>query len=118
MDSKRYKKIVKLPREFALEDVNTFIPKPDASDYERGYLTRFFIQRVNDRNGVVYEVNSKNFTKYSINTFYLAVALNWKIIGSDENEVKLTNSKSVRYASKNLPAVSLYLPNLLQFYKK
>jgi hypothetical protein len=116
MDLKRYKRIVKLPRDFSLSEVNAFIPKPDDSDYDRGYITRFFIQRVNDRNGVVYEVNSKNFTKYSINSFYLAVALNWKISGSVD-EIKTINSKTIRYAAKNLPSVSLYLPNLLQFSK-
>jgi hypothetical protein len=33
------------------------------------------------------------------------------------DEIKTINSKTIRYAAKTLPSVSLYLPNLLQFSK-
>jgi hypothetical protein len=50
------------------------------------------------------------------NPFYNTTELYWKIKGTDD-EIKLANSKSVKLASKRIPALSLYLPYLLQFKK-
>lgn len=116
MDIKRYNKIINVPKEFKKVTIKPFIPTPTEDDYNVGYIRRYFIQRANDKNSIVYEINEKSFTTFFENTLFIAISLNWKISGSDD-EIKVINDKVIRYASKKLPAVKLYLPNLLQFSK-
>jgi hypothetical protein len=116
MDSKRYNRLINLPKDFNVGKIRPHIPSPTDDDYSIGYIKRFFTQRTNDSNGSVYEIDSKTFASISGNLFYTTVDLNWKIVGTDD-EIKIANGKSVRYASKKLAAVSLYLPYLLQFKK-
>jgi hypothetical protein len=47
----------------------------------------------------------------------LTVSLDWRITG-DPIDIKKSNIASLRIASKTIPKISLYLPNLLQFHKK
>jgi hypothetical protein len=116
MDILRYKKILKLPNEYKFNGVKQYIPTPTDLDYKRGYITRYFCQRANDTNGIVYEIDHKTFSNLSQNSFYTIVDLDWKIIGTDD-EIKEANMKSVNRASKKLLSIQLYLPYLLQFKK-
>jgi hypothetical protein len=43
--------------------------------------------------------------------------LDWRLTG-DPIDIKKSNTESLRIASKTIPKISLYLPNLLQFHKK
>ena len=45
--------------------IDTFVPSPSETDYNKGYITRFFIQQTNDINSPIYEVSSLNFRRYS-----------------------------------------------------
>jgi hypothetical protein len=117
MDISRYKKILQLPKEFKLSGIKQFIPTPNDMDYKRGYITRYFTQKINDVNGPVYEVNDKLYSRLINNSFYAISNLDWKITGTDD-EIKEANAKSVKRASKNLSAIQLYLPYLLQFKKQ
>ena len=54
--------------------------------------------------------------KYSNNSFYTVVSLDWRLVGTKE-EIKNSNSASLRLASVKMPKIHLYLPNLLQFHK-
>jgi hypothetical protein len=94
--------------------IKTHIPVPDYLDYRRGYVVRYFIQRINDDNATIYEVNSKNFEKYLTDPFWNAVSLDWRILGSME-EIEKSNKASVTLASKKMYAILFYLPNYLQF---
>lgn len=114
----RYIKIVKLPSDFNENHILAYIPKPKDDDYSRGYITRYFVQKVNDKNGLIYEINPSNNSKYTNNAFWSNVSLDWMISGGTLDEIKTANSKSVRIASKKLPAIQLYLPNLSQFSKQ
>jgi hypothetical protein len=116
MDITRYTTILQLPQEFKLSGVKQYIPTPIESDYKRGYIVRYFTQKVNDINSPVYEIDDYTFSNLSNNSFYQICSLDWKIIGTDE-EIKEANMKSVKRAGKVLPAVQLYLPYLLQFKK-
>ena len=118
IDLNRYIKIVKLPTDFNANHVLAYIPKPKDDDYLRGYITRYFVQKANDKNGLVYEINSANNSKYTNNAFWSTVNLDWMISGGTIDEIKTANGKSVRIASKKLPAIQLYLPNLSQFSKQ
>lgn len=117
MDIDRYKDIVNLESEFNQIKITTYIPTPIDEDYKRGYITRYFVQKANDKNSVIYEIRKNTISKFSNNSFYTIVSLDWKIKG-DPIEVKKSNSISVRIASQTIPKIQLYLPNLLQFHKK
>jgi len=98
-------------------NISAFIPTPTDKDYNRGYMLRYFAQKSNDVNSIIYEIDSKQYTKLQFSDFHIVVSLDWRITG-EVNEIKKSNSASVRIASQKIPKLSLYLPNLLQFHKK
>ncbi len=118
MDTKkRYNTLKrKVIKTFSIKRIKPFIPTPNEDDYKTGYIERFFAQKANDKNAIIYEVTGKNFLALSANPFFQVVKLNWKISGTDD-EIKKINKKVVTYASKSMPGLILYLPNLLQFSK-
>jgi hypothetical protein len=116
MNIDRYKSITNLPNEYRLEKIPAHIPEPKDFDYKRGYIARYFVQKSNDITSPVFEISSSTFTNLSNNSFYKTVTLDWRLNGTVE-QIKESNFKSVKIAAKQLSAVQLYLPNLLQFYK-
>lgn len=102
--------------EFRDGDIKSFVPQPKDSDYKRGYLVRYFLQKVNDVNSEIFEVSEFNFNRFSENPFFMVKKLNWRLTGPKE-DIKESNFKSVKLASKDIPRLSLYLPNYLQFSK-
>ena len=109
--------------------VSAFIPKPTDDDYNRGYITRYFIRKTNDVNAVIYEVSNVDFRKYQSSAEFATTHLRWRITGpvdetphkngiSVDKGVRESNRTSIKLASTELTKLSLYLPNMLQFYKK
>lgn len=117
MSIDRYNEIVDLNTDFNPVKIVPFIPSPKDEDYKRGYITRYFIQKANNTNDVIYEVKKNSISKLTNNTFYTVVSLDWRIIGS-KDDIKKSNSESIRIASNIIPKIQLYLPNLLQFHQK
>lgn len=116
MSKERYDKIVKKDINFNPIRIKTFKPMPNEFDYKRGYITRYFVQKINDETAPVYEIDQNALDVFGNNTFYQTASIDWKIIGTDE-QIKDANSKSILLGVKKLKALSLYLPNLLQFKK-
>lgn len=98
-------------------DITTSIPKPKKINFTRGYITRYFIQKSNDTSAPIYEVSADNVTSYANNPLYVTVSLDWRLTG-EKSEIKKSNQISIRLASKVIPKIGLYLPNLLQFHQK
>jgi len=117
MSIDRYNKINRNSGEFKLPSVNSFIPSPNNKNYQNGYIVRYFAQKANDKSSPIYEINRNSYTKISDSSYYVVISLDWRLTGSVE-DVKKSNSESIRIASQTIPKISLYLPNLLQFYKK
>ena len=117
MSKDRYGEIVDLKPEFNPVKIVSYIPTPIDVDYKRGYIIRYFLQKSNDRNGLIFEIKKESISKFSDNPFYKIVGLDWRLTG-DRDEVKKSNSISIRIASEIIPKLQLYLPNLLQFHKK
>jgi len=113
----RYKNINKTIDQSILTKIFTHVPEPDEKDYKRGYITRYFVQLANDPSSYIYEVDKHQYSKISENVFYINVKLSWKLIGTAD-EVKESNFKSLKFASKKLKNILLYLPYYLQFHKK
>jgi hypothetical protein len=103
--------------QFEIPNIESHVPKPIDTDYTTGYITRYFIQKSNDKNSVVREISKTGYQEFINNSFYTVVTLDWKISGTAE-EIKEANLKSVKRGAKTLPAVQLYLPYLLQFSKQ
>jgi hypothetical protein len=100
-----------------LTKIFTHVPEPDEKDYKRGYITRYFVQLANDPASYIYEVDKHQYSKISENVFYINVKLSWRLIGTAD-EVKESNFKSLKFASKKMKNILLYLPYYLQFHKK
>ena len=116
LDIKRYKTINRPDTIYNSVKIKTHVANPIEIDYKRGYVTRYFIQKSNDKNSAVREISKTGYQEFINNNFYIVVALDWKLSGTDE-EIKEANLKSVKRAAKVLPAIQLYLPYLLQFKK-
>jgi hypothetical protein len=112
----RYKNIVKLPLEYRAVNVVTYLPVPTEFDYNKGYITRYFLQKSNDFDSPIYEVKQRAISKYQSNSFYTVVSLDWRLTGTKE-EIKASNSASLKLVSSKMPKIALYLPNLIQFIK-
>jgi hypothetical protein len=113
---------------FDLNTPQTIVPSPTPSDYELGFIMRYFVRRANDLNGFIYEIDEHTFESYKDKPFWLIAELKWRIAGPldvvyksngdiDDRGVVNSNKTSIMYTSKVLPNISLYLPNILQFYK-
>lgn len=113
---------------FDLNTPPTIVPLPTQSDYELGFIMRYFVRRANDLNGFIYEIDESTFESYKNKPFWLVGELKWRISGPidvvyksngdiDDRGVINSNKTSIMYTSKILPNISLYLPNILQFYK-
>lgn len=112
-----YKKLKKTPTGLQQVKIITYVPSPTNEDYKSGYITRFFVQQLNDKNSPIYEIKGKSVAKFQNKTLYSVVSLDWRITG-DVDSIKKSNSASIRIASQTIPKIQLYLPNLLQFHKK
>ena len=117
MSIDRYKKIAKNDINFKQIKINTFKPTPTEFDYKRGYLVRYFVQKINDQAAPVYEIDQNEYDKFGNNSFYQTTSIDWRIIGTDE-QIKHSNSKSIILGVSKIKLLGLYLPNLLQFKKQ
>jgi hypothetical protein len=97
--------------------IKTFVPNPIDFDYERSYITRYFIRKSNDPNGTIFEVSDRTISEYTTNSLYITLKLLWKISKAPIEDVKEMNRKSVLLGQETMSNLHLYLPNLTQFYK-
>lgn len=124
----RYNQLNRPSLKGKINEINTHIPTPSKNDYDLGYVRRYFIQLVNDKNSPIYEVNQRVYNKHESKSFYTRATLKWRIAGNLEEthdiegnlinkSVKESNRIAIKLASQKIPNLKLYLPNLLQFYK-
>jgi hypothetical protein len=97
--------------------VNSYVVSLTEEDYTKGYVVRYFTQKANDIDSYIYEISRNQFSSLKNSPYYISVSLDWRLTG-EPDEIKKSNSASVRIASKTIPKIQLYLPNLLQFHKK
>ena len=123
-----YKDLVKSRETFSLQTPKTIVPIPSSNDYADAYLIRYFIQRVSDNNGFVYEVGLPEYEEYFSNPYWISISMRWRISGPlnmvyDSNGnlidkgVIESNKSSLSMISLKIKNISLYLPNLKQFHK-
>lgn len=123
-----YKDVANNIDKFTIKIPKTIVPTPSASDYENGFIERYFLRVSFDSNGFVYEVNENVFDSYLENSFWVGEKLFWRISGpidttyDDSGNVKdkgvvSSNKASISISSLKIKNISLYLPNLKQFHK-
>ena len=123
-----YKDLLKEGELFNLQLPITIVPIPTQEDYILGYIRRFFIKKVNDSNGHIYEVSSNVYGEYVENAFWAAENIKWRIAGPiettykdngeiEDRGVRSSNKAAIGRVSAKLKNIGLYLPNLLQFHK-
>jgi len=106
----------------------THVPKPTELDYQRGYIRRYFIQKMNDSLSPIYELDYDRFGSYKSNPYFISTSIKWRISGPKETKydnkgnvvdksVSESNRITLKLASDKMPNLKLYLPNLLQFHK-
>ena len=117
MSIDRYNNINRKGIEYDYESIKTFLPSPTESDYKVGYIVRYFIKLTNNPSAPIYEISKTSYLEYAINPFFLTIQMDWRLTGSIQ-DVKKSNRESIRIASKTIPKLALYLPNLLQFHQK
>jgi hypothetical protein len=123
-----YSDLVKNKTFPSLDIPQTIVPTPLNEDYDSGAITRYFIQKANDPNGFVFEVDFNVFKNLQYNPYWITDDMLWRIKGPKEktynsigelldNGVIESNKSSIAITSFKIKNISLYLPNLLQFYK-
>lgn len=122
----RYNQLVKKPK--TTNKIITYFPTPSQTDYDRGFIRRYFIQKTNDKSSPVYEVSYERFGDYKSNPILTSVNIKWRIKGPKETKydnsgniidrsVLESNRIALKLVSDRIPNLKLYLPNLLQFHK-
>lgn len=112
----------------SLQIPQTFLPAPSEQDYFDGKITRYFIQKSNDKTSPVFEINKSTYANIFENGYWAKVELEWKIKGELEpvfNEkgmlidmgVRNFNLNQIAKFQKTIPPLRSYLINPTQFYK-
>ena len=96
--------------------VESYVPTPTDDDYTIGYINRSFIQKTNDINSHILEINTDNTIEATDNFYYTYVTLKWRLTGTPQ-DIMDSNSKTIQYASTTIPNIAYYLSNPLQFAK-
>jgi hypothetical protein len=123
-----YKDVAQNIEQFTIQFPKTIVPIPTKYDYSNGFIQRYFVQKANDSNGHVYEVDQNVYAQHLENPFWLAIKMYWRISGPidttykveggiDDMGVRNSNKATISIAAAKIKNIGLYLPNLLQFHK-
>jgi len=126
-----YSDLLKNTNLFKIEYPKTVVPNPTNEDYNAGFIRRYFVRRSNDVAGHIFEISEESYSAYVNNEspYWIAETIKWRISGPIEKTfkpdgnvadigVKSSNKAALGIASAKLPNIRLYIPNLLQFYRR
>ena len=106
--------------------ITTLIPNPTESDYDNGFIRRYFIQKGNDKSSPILEVSRREYEKMVKKPLYIGVSIKWRISGPIaetmldsvlDKGVRESNRIAISLVSDKMPNLKIYLPNLLQFHE-
>lgn len=128
-ESEKYNKVKRSNiSELLVSNIQTSIPTPTENDYKRGWVTRYFTQKTNDKGSTIYEVNSSEYLRLNNKSVMTLVSIKWRISGPVitqydsvgnvlDKGVKESNRIAISLVADKIPNLKFYLPNLLQFHK-
>ncbi len=103
---------------------SSYIPTITQDDYDYGYITRFFIARVNYLD--IFETNNKDYN-LADSSYFNKTKIDWKITGTEFNVyngkmlettgVVNYNTLRIRDASVYISKIDLILNNPKQFWR-
>ena len=91
-----------------------FKPNPNSKDYNRGYIVRYFSQKVNDNFAPITEISKSGFNQLKSNPLYRCISLRWRISGTKE-EIKSSNRISISEKLKLMSQIKNRLVNLIEY---
>lgn len=123
-----YSDLISEKKLYSLDIPKTIVPTPDNFDYETGFIQRYIVQKANDINGFVYEVDLNTYQDLLENPYWLVYSMRWRLTGPidptykedgslNDMGVRASNRASIVLASNLIKNAGLYFPNILQFYK-
>ncbi len=102
---------------------NYYKPFPSLKDYLKGYINRYFVQKINDL--TITEVNKEKYNSISKN-YYNKLVIQWIIFGPKNNlyNNKILDRKGVQEQNiqtlveneKLMKGLKIYLNNPLEFW--
>ena len=100
-----------------------FKPFPITKDYVKGYINRYFVQKINDL--IITEVNKNKYNEIS-STVYNKLSIRWIISGPKNNVYKNKilnrigvteqNVKILNVSENKMMGIKNYLNNPLEFW--
>ena len=100
-----------------------FKPFPITKDYVKGYINRYFVQKINDL--TITEVNKNKYNEIS-STVYNKLSIRWIISGPKNNVYKNKmldrtgvteqNIKTLNVSENKMKGLKTYLNNPLEFW--
>lgn len=103
---------------------STYIPTVTQDDYDYGYISRFFVSKINYFD--IIETNNKDFNLAN-SSYYIKTKVDWKISGPEFNiyngkmlettGVVNYNNLQIRNAAAYMPNLQLVLNNPKQFWR-
>ena len=102
---------------------NYYKPVPTSKDYSKGYINRYFVQKINDL--TITEVNKNKYNEIS-SALYNKLSIQWIISGTNDNvyKNKILDRKGVQEQNiqtlveyeKSMKGIKNYLNNPLEFW--
>ena len=123
-----YNNLISEKTNYSLDFPKTIVPIPSDTDYENGFIERYFTQKVNDKNSYVFEIDKEVYFDLFENPYWISEIMKWRITGpispvynidgilTDKGVIE-SNNASISIISEKVKNVKLYLPNILQFHK-
>ena len=123
-----YNDLISEKTNYSLDFPKTIVPIPSDTDYENGFIERYFTQKVNDKNSYVFEIDKEVYFDLFENPYWISEIMKWRITGpispvynidgilTDKGVIE-SNNASISIISEKVKNVKLYLPNILQFHK-
>ena len=123
-----YSKVANNLNLFKIDTPNTIVPSPTDTDYQLGFIRRYFCQKANDSHSYIFEIDEDEYEKLQESPFWKVLDMKWRISGPSEKiykddgsvsdiGVNASNKAVISLSSLKIKNISLYLPNTKQFYK-
>lgn len=99
-----------------------YYPVPTESNYEEGFLYRYFVQKINDTSSIM-EINKDDYDSANTDNrqgvdkgIYNIIEMQWTIAGPIADARK-ANDRVIIFANTNMPGIGSYLTDLDEFHK-
>ena len=118
-----YNNLISEKTNYSLDFPKTIVPIPSDTDYENGFIERYFTQKVNDKNSYVFEIDKEEYSNLFKNPYWVSEIMKWRITGpitpvynidgilTDKGVIE-SNNASISIISQKVKNVKLYLPNI------